>query len=54
MKLLALVRDPEGIGRFLTALGLPTTVPPHWPRHSAAFQRSPSDVAACQAPPVGR
>src|SRR5262249_42541130 len=29
MKLLALVRDPAGIARFLTALGLPTT-PPRW------------------------
>ncbi len=25
MKLVALVRDPEGIARFLTALGLPTS-----------------------------
>ncbi len=41
MKLLTLVRDPEGIARFLTALGLPTTAPalaparapPYWQSH---------------------
>ena len=39
MKLLALVRDPEGIARYLTALGLPTTAPP---------------LAPARAPPQGR
>jgi len=49
MKLLALVRDPEGIARFLAALGLPTTAPPlapargppHW--QSRVLRRKADD-----------
>ncbi len=40
MKLLALVRDPEGIARFLTALGLPTTAPPLAPARAPPYWQS--------------
>jgi hypothetical protein len=40
MKLLALVRDPEGITRFLTALGVPTTVPPLAPARAPPYWQS--------------
>ncbi len=40
MKLLALVRDPEGIARFLTALGLPTSPPPLAPARAPPYWQS--------------
>ena len=40
MKLLALVRDPAGIARFLTALGLPTTAPPLAPARAPPYWQS--------------
>jgi pimeloyl-ACP methyl ester carboxylesterase len=40
MKLLALVRDPEGIARFFTSLGLPTTAPPLAPARAPPYWQS--------------
>jgi len=40
MKLLALVRDPEGVARFLTALGLPTTAPTMAPARAPPYWQS--------------
>jgi hypothetical protein len=40
MKLLALVRDPEGIARFLAALGLPTTAPAFAPARAPPYWQS--------------
>jgi hypothetical protein len=40
MKLLALVRDPEGTERFLAALGLPTTAPPLAPARGPPYWQS--------------
>jgi hypothetical protein len=40
MKVIALVRDPQGIARYLRHLGLPTEEPSMAPAHGPPFWRS--------------
>lgn len=40
LKLIALVQDPEGIGRYLRHLGLPTEVPAVSPARGPPFWQS--------------
>jgi hypothetical protein len=42
MKLVALVKDPTSVHRFLTGVGLPTGPPPHPPNHAGAPDPAPS------------